>query len=77
VEVTLVDGNHLVEHVAHALGHASRPLSEEALRGKFFDCGSHAANGVSRANLERVLDAVEHLEEVEDVAHVAHLLGSD
>jgi 2-methylcitrate dehydratase PrpD len=77
VEVTLAGGQRIVEHVAHALGHASRPLSEEALRGKFFDCGTHAANGVSRPNLERVLDAVEHLEDIEDVTPVAHLLGSD
>jgi hypothetical protein len=75
--VTLAAGQHIVEHVAHALGHPSKPLGDDALRRKFFDCGSRAANGVSRANLERVLDAVEHLEDVEDVARVAHLPGSD
>lgn len=76
VEVILGTGEQIVQHVAHALGHPGRPLSDDALRRKFFDCSSHAANSVSRMNLDRVLEAVEHLEDVEDVGLVAQLLGS-
>lgn len=44
VRVTLDDGRVLAsEPVARALGHASRPIDEAALRVKFDDCGGPAA----------------------------------
>jgi 2-methylcitrate dehydratase PrpD len=75
VEVTLHSGEYFVERVERPLGHPDNPLSDEALRRKFFDCGQHAANGVSRDDLQRVLDAIEHLEQVEDVRVVTDLLS--
>jgi 2-methylcitrate dehydratase PrpD len=75
VEVTLRGGEHIVQRVDRPLGHPDKPLSDDALRRKFFDCGQYAANGVSRDNLERVLEAIEHLEQVEDVRLLTDLVS--
>jgi 2-methylcitrate dehydratase PrpD len=75
VDVTLRGGERIVERVDRPLGHPDKPLSDDALRRKFFDCGQYAANGVSRDNLERVLEAVEHLDQVEDVRLLTDLVS--
>jgi 2-methylcitrate dehydratase PrpD len=75
VEVHVRGGTQLVERVDRPLGHPDKPMSDDALRRKFFDCGQHAANSVPRANLERVLDLVERLEVVDNVSLLADLVS--
>lgn len=38
VAVTMIDGGTVVQRVDHARGHATRPVTEPELRGKFDDC---------------------------------------
>ncbi len=64
VEVWLDDGSHLASSdVAHAAGHARRPLEAAALRQKFIDCV--AAGG--RADGAELFERWQHLGTVADV----------
>jgi 2-methylcitrate dehydratase PrpD len=76
VEVALRDGRVLREQVSKPLGHPDNPLSGEALKRKFMDCGRHAPNGLSRAALERVVETVDQLETLTDVRQLVALLSN-
>jgi 2-methylcitrate dehydratase PrpD len=70
VSVRTRDGRVFEAAVGRALGHPSRPFSEEQLRTKFRDCCS-AVPLLRAADTEALIDFVEHLEHVTDVAPLA------
>ncbi len=63
----LRDGRALHHAIAHALGEPARPLSDAALRAKFIDCASRAANPMSPAHAARCADRILALDGEPDV----------
>ena len=63
----LRDGSEMEIDVPEALGSSSRPIGEEALREKFFDCVRYGAAHVSPGAAARLADGILSLEHVEDV----------
>lgn len=52
VEIELNDGRRFDCEIEQALGHPSRPMSDERLRAKFIDCATRAAKPMSLAEAE-------------------------
>lgn len=68
IALRLRDGRTLRHRVPHALGEPTRPLSDSALRTKFIDCVSRAANPVAAARASRFVERVLNLEHESDAA---------
>ena len=60
--------------VDRPLGHPARPLDDAQLAAKFRDCARHAANGLSPAALDEVVELVDRLERVSDVGALLAVL---
>lgn len=63
----LRDGRALHRDLARALGEPARPLSDAALREKFIDCASRAANPMDPARAARCADHILALDAEHDV----------
>lgn len=76
LRMRLRDGRNLHHAIARALGEPARPLSDAALREKFIDCASRAANPMERARAALCADHILALDEAADtVAALRSLLG--
>lgn len=64
----LRDGRCLHHAIAHALGEPARPLSDEALREKFIDCASRAANPMMPGQAAGCADRILSLDREPDAA---------
>lgn len=64
----LRDGRCLHHAIAHAFGEPARPLSDEALREKFIDCASRAANPMLPGQAARGADRILSLDREPDAA---------
>jgi len=66
--VRLSSGEALAHEVHAALGDPQRPLSDEALRGKFIECAAHAARPFSTERAHRLVQRIFALENEPEVA---------
>lgn len=73
VEVHTSDGRVLTESVQVALGHPSRPLSDEQLIEKFKDCVGYTANPIPEAQVDDLIDVLWSLETLSDVRWIGDL----
>jgi 2-methylcitrate dehydratase PrpD len=73
VEITMNDGAVFSEQVDFPTGTPSRPLTFGDLERKYRDCLAHAGQPISRANADRMVEAVARLEELEDVRQLIGL----
>jgi 2-methylcitrate dehydratase PrpD len=71
VTIRLKNGQTLVREAQHAKGGPEFPMSEEELRGKFFDCANEA---LSREAAERALGYIEKLEALGDIRPLCEIL---
>lgn len=67
LEVELNDGRRYTCEIGQALGHPTRPLSDERLRAKFIDCAARAAVAMSTAEAQALCARIERLEEAADI----------
>ncbi len=74
VQLHLRDGRVLRHSIARALGEPSRPLDDDALREKFIDCASRAANPMTRTDALRFAERVLSLAQEPDSAAVFQAL---
>lgn len=58
-----------------ALGYGSNPMSREQHVEKFKDCASYSAKKLSEADIDRVIDLIDHLEDVQDVGEIVRILA--
>lgn len=68
LEIRLHDGRRLHDAIVRALGGPTRPLSDEALREKFIDCASRAANPMTADRAARCADRILELDGEADAA---------
>ena len=73
VEVYTADGRVLAESVEVALGHPSRPLSDEQLIEKFKDCAGYAADHIPEAQVQKLIDSLGSLETLDDAGRIGDL----
>ncbi|MBI2910243.1 MAG: MmgE/PrpD family protein [Chloroflexi bacterium] len=59
----------------HPYGDPNKPMAQEALVRKFFDCAAHARKRLSERDISKVMDMVGKLEELDDVAEVIRILS--
>ena len=71
----LRDSSEIEIEVPEAMGSPSRPLSEEALRLKFYDCVRYGAAHVSPEAAARLADGILELENVEDAGSLFGLVA--
>jgi 2-methylcitrate dehydratase PrpD len=77
VEVRLADGRVLRRAIAAMLAGPTRPLSRDGHLAKFRDCWGFAATPLAATAAERLIEAVDRLEQVADVRSLAALLRGD
>lgn len=75
--LTTHDGRTVSKHIAHAYGHPSNPMSDDALAAKFLDCARHAVSPVPMAAAARFAEQVQRLEQVDDINDVIDLLHAE
>lgn len=74
--LTMRDGKTFEQHVENPLGHASRPMSESALRDKFVQCMALARDSGIVARADKIAQTVLDLENVSDLRlHLFSHLG--
>jgi 2-methylcitrate dehydratase PrpD len=61
------------KHIPIALGHPSRPISDERLHDKFRDCCKHSATPISARSVERLIEMIDTLDRLDDVARLPSL----
>jgi len=76
VEVTTTDGHRYGHEVTdYMLGHPSHPLSRAQVLQKFHDCIRFAARPASDEIAQRLIAAVDHLEELPDAGVIGRLVS--
>jgi 2-methylcitrate dehydratase PrpD len=65
--IDLKDGRHFECEIEQALGHPTRPMSDERLRAKFIDCAERAAVPMSRDEAEALCDRILTLDSAANV----------
>ena len=74
IQIKIKDGNTYVEQVNYPKGNPDKPMTQDELVEKFFDCSELLAKPIDRADLEQVVDRVLGLEKVADVSRIIKLL---
>ena len=74
LEIKTKDGRTLSNTVNVIKGHPSKPLTREERLEKFLSCWDSAANLLPRDNADRLIQAVDRLEEVEEVSQLVEML---
>ena len=67
------DKGRIEKHIPVALGHPTRPISEARLKNKFRDCCRHAATPITSANVERLIEMIDALDDLDDVGRLTAL----
>ncbi|MFC1861981.1 MmgE/PrpD family protein [Chloroflexota bacterium] len=75
VEIKMKDGRVLTKAVVYAYGHPRNPMSREEMVSKFRDCVSYSVKPLEKAEVDKVIDLIFHLEQVENLNEVVQLLG--
>lgn len=74
LEVMTISGKCYSMRVDAPIGHPSRPLTDSQISAKFLQCAQHAAPGLPRAALERVVNVVYELETLSDMRELTALI---
>jgi 2-methylcitrate dehydratase PrpD len=74
IEVETKGGQTYANRVDFPLGSPERQMTFDDCAGKFMNCASHGATGVSRERLERVIELTRQLEQMENVGEIMALL---
>jgi 2-methylcitrate dehydratase PrpD len=74
IEVETKGGQTYANRVDFPLGSPERQMTFDDCAGKFMNCASHSATGVSRERLERVIELTRQLEQMENVGEIMALL---
>lgn len=77
VEISLHDGTELAIDLPAVLGAPSRPLGRARHLAKFRRAASSGLRPMSSANVERLIDLVDHLEQLDDVRTLVDALRFD
>lgn len=77
LEIRLRDGRKLHQAITHALGDPAHALSDAALREKFIDCASRAANPIGPERAARCADRILGLDQEPDAAAVIRFITAD
>lgn len=74
VEIRLNDGSQFSLNVKYPKGRQQNPLSNDEIRQKFRECVAFSSNLLSPDEGEKIINAIDRLEETEDVTQIVKLL---
>ncbi len=74
VELQTTDGRALSGRVDNVYGHPANPMSDEDVIEKFRDCLQYARRNIPAPRVDKLVDALLHLDTVGDLAEVSDLL---
>ena len=74
IQIKTRGGNHYVEQVNYPKGNPDKPMTQDEIITKFFDCSELLARPIARSDLQSVVDLVLNLEKVADISRIIKLL---
>jgi len=77
IQIKTKDGRNYVEQVNYPKGNPDKPMTQDEIIRKFFDCSELLARPIPRAQLQEVVDLVLGLEKVTDISRIIKLLVPD
>jgi len=75
VEIELQNGNSYSERIDIFYGNARNPISWQDLTDKFRECASYSAKPLSKKNIEKAIEIMNHLEDWENTNNLIRLLS--
>jgi 2-methylcitrate dehydratase PrpD len=74
MEVITQEGDRYSKRIDIAAGFAERPLTEEEILERFWNCIDYAKKPLSKKKVEKLVSLINKLEEVEDIRSLIHLV---
>ncbi len=74
IQIKMKDGHTYTEQVNFPKGNPDKPMTQNELIEKFFDCSELLAKPIGRAALEQVIELVLNLEKLDDVTRIIRLI---
>ena len=74
IQMKMKDGHTYAKQVNYPKGNPDKPMTQNELIEKFFDCSELLAKPIGRADLEQVIELVLNLEKANDVTQIIRLL---
>ena len=74
IQIKTRDGNNYVEQVNYPKGNPDKPMTQDEIITKFYDCSELLVRPIAKADLQEVVDLVLGLEKVTDITRIIKLL---